>query len=294
MTTTAEAAPSRGSQFTGTVHVYEPHRAGLPKLGPYVRELWQRREFATEMSRASIRAANTRTVFGQIWLMLNPLLLAAVYLLLVNVLSPKAQGMDYFAHLTAGLFTYYFISGCMSTGAGSVVGGGKLLMNTAFPRLLLPLSAVRTAFYRYLPTLPVFGVFYLLSPSHVFTWRTLLVIPFLMMIIIFSCGLAAIFATLQVYFRDTASFLPYFVRIWLYLSPVIFTMEQLRQHAKGYVHLLYLNPLYSLLGGFTQTLVQSRVPALNVWLAALAWTVVTAVLGAAYLMSRERDFAVRI
>ncbi len=282
------------SEFDSTHHVYEPHRAGLPKLRPYIRELWARREFAAEMSRAGIRAANTQTLFGQVWLVLNPLLLAGVYMLLVNVLSGQAQGWEYFAHLTAGLFTFYLISGCMSTGAASVVGGGRLLMNTAFPRLLLPLSAVRTAFYRYLPTLPVFAVFYMLSPSDQYTWKTLLSVVFLAMIVIFSAGLAAIFATAQVYFRDTASFLPYFIRIWLYLSPVIFTVEQLRHHAGGYARVLYLNPLYSLLGGFTDLLVRSEMPSLTMWLVALAWSILTAVVGAAYFMSRERDFAVRI
>ena len=130
MTTPADVARP-GPLSSETLHVYEPHRAGLPKkLGPYFRELWERREFAAEMSRSGIRAANTRTVFGQIWLVLNPLLLALVYYLLVNVLSRQSQGMDFFAHLTAGLFTFYFISGCMSTGAASVVGGGRLLLNT--------------------------------------------------------------------------------------------------------------------------------------------------------------------
>ncbi len=292
---TSSSAAAEASEFTRTRQVYEPHRAGLPRLAPYFRELWARREFAAEMSRASIRAANTQTVFGQVWLVLNPLLLAGVYMLLVNVLSGKQQGMDFFAHLTAGLFTFYFISGSMASGAGSVVGGGRLLMNTAFPRLLLPLSAVRTAFFRYLPTLPVFAVFYVLSPSHQFTWKTLLSVAFLVMIVVFSAGLAAIFATVQVYFRDTSSFLPYFIRIWLYLSPVIFTVEQLRTHAGSTLsHLLYLNPLYSLLGGFTDLLVRSEVPHWHVWLASLAWSVVAAVFGFGYLMSRERDFAVRI
>ena len=66
------------------VQVYEPHRAGLPPLRPYVTELWRRRHFAAELSRATMRAANTRTFFGQVWLILNPLLLAFVYYVLVK------------------------------------------------------------------------------------------------------------------------------------------------------------------------------------------------------------------
>ena len=42
------------NEFTTTHHVYEPHRAGIPPLRSYITELWRRREFAAEMSRASL------------------------------------------------------------------------------------------------------------------------------------------------------------------------------------------------------------------------------------------------
>jgi teichoic acid transport system permease protein len=271
------------------VHVYEPHKAGLPPMRAYVRELWQRRHFAVELSRAQMRAANSRTLFGQIWLVLNPLLLASVYFVLVNVLSSRANGMEYFAHLTAGLFVYYFVSGSMTTGAASVTGAGKLLMNTAFPRLLMPLSAVRTAFFRFLPTVPVYVVFHLLADNP-WNLATLLSLVFLGMIVVFASGLAAVFATLQVYFRDTTSFLPYFVRVWLYLSPVILLPEQLSRF--GVLELF--NPLFSLLGGYTDLLVRGQIPDLQTWLMALGWSVASILLGGWYFVSRERDFAVRV
>ena len=46
------------NEFTTTHHVYEPHRAGIPPLANYTRELWKRREFASEMSKATLRGAN--------------------------------------------------------------------------------------------------------------------------------------------------------------------------------------------------------------------------------------------
>ena len=128
------------NEFTTTHHVYVPHRGGLPPVLPYVRELWRRREFATELSRAVLRGANTTTVFGQLWLVINPLLLAGVYYLLVFILAGGSKGMDFFAQLCAGLFVFYFVAGSMTSGAASVVGGGERLLNTAFPRLLLALS----------------------------------------------------------------------------------------------------------------------------------------------------------
>ncbi|MCR6703953.1 MAG: ABC transporter permease [Cellulomonas sp.] len=79
----------------------------------------------------------------------------------------------------------------------------------------------------------------------------LLAIVFLLMITVFSFGLAAIMATLQVYFRDTSSFLPFFTRIWLYLSPVLWTIDDLGGHGPRFAHIMLIgNPLFSLIGGW--------------------------------------------
>lgn len=281
------------NQFTTTHHVYVPHKAGVPPIRPYLTELLRRREFATELSRSNLRSANTMTFFGQLWMVLNPLLLASVYFLLVQILSGGRHGWEFFAQLTGGLFMFYFVAGSMSTGAGSVVGGGKLLLNTAFPRLLMPFSAVRTAFFRFLPTLPVYLVFHLVAGLP---WGlgTLAAIPFLLMLIVFSLGISALFATLQVYFRDTASFLPYITRIWLYASPVLWSIEQIPPRFQPVATVLEVaNPLHSLLGGYLEALSRGTVPHLSTWLIAAAWSFGALAVGSLYFMSREREFAVR-
>jgi len=278
-------------EFTSQVHVYEPHRAGIPPIGPYVREVWRRREFAAEMSRASMRAANTRTLFGQLWLVLNPLLLALVYFLLVNVLSGGGRGKEFFAHLTAGLFAFYYVSACMATGAGSVIGAGKLLLNTAFPRLLLPLSAVRTAFYRFLPTIPVYLVIALWAGVP-WSPNMLVAVYFLLCMTVFGAGMAAFFATLQVYFRDTSSFLPYVLRIWLYLSPILYYTEDVPERFQTLS--LYLNPFYSMMGGYGDALVRGTMPPPELFAISAVWALLAFGVGSLWFMSRERDFAVRI
>jgi len=91
MSTTADPARERENEFTARRHVYEPHRVGLPPMIPYVQELWRRREFAVELSRTNLRAQHFDTAFGQLWLILNPLLLGFVYFLLVDILHHHAN-----------------------------------------------------------------------------------------------------------------------------------------------------------------------------------------------------------
>jgi len=285
------------SGFLTEYQVYEPHKVGLPPLRPYFTELWRRRHFAAELSKSNMRAANTRTFFGQIWLVINPLLLACVYYVLVDILAGNATpkpgadtGLEKLSHLVAGIFAYYLVAGCITAGANSVVSSGALISNMAFPRLLMPLSAIRTAFFRFLPTVPVYLILHAIA-GRSFTWHMLLAPFFLATMTVFAVGLAATFATLQVYFRDTMSFLPYFLRIWLYLSPVLWFAEDVKPGLKPF---MAFNPLYSMLGGWTDLLVQGTLPSIGLWLAATAWATVSILVGSLFFISREREFAVRL
>ena len=289
------AAPTqeRRSTFEPVYHHYGPHRAGLPPLVPYFRELWRRRGFATEMSRATMRGEKTSTVFGQLWLVLNPLLLAGVYYLLITILrgshNPKA-----FVHLTLALFAFQLISGSINSGTKSVVGSGKLVINTAFPRLLIPLSAVRTSFFRFLPTVPVYLLFHIIFLTRVWSPTMFLSLWFLATMVVFGAGLAALFAAVQVYFRDTSSFLPYFIRIWMYLSPVLWLPEDIKHFSKGLLTVIELNPVYAMVGGYTETIQEGKVPDLSLFVSSGLWALAAAAIGFLFFISRERDFAVRL
>ena len=59
MTSTITGSAPAEDEYFGEHHVFEPHRAGIPKLGTYIPELWKRREFARECARMSVTADST-------------------------------------------------------------------------------------------------------------------------------------------------------------------------------------------------------------------------------------------
>src|SRR4051794_30853922 len=271
-------------------HVYEPHRVGLPPIGPYVRELWRRREFALELSRTKLQSQHFDTALGKLWLVLNPMLLALVYFILVDILRRGHRPHAFFAHLVAGIFAYYFVSGAVRDGVKSVVSGGKLVLNTAFPRTLLPLSTVVTSFYRFVPTFLIYIPIHLVSDLPV-SWVDLWVVPIVFCLALVAGGLSMFVAALQVYFRDVKSFLPYVLRVWLYASPVLYYAYQVPE---SYKWILKANPIGSLLTAWGEVLQRGHSPRPVDMLLGLAWGVVLFVGGALFFMSREREFAVRL
>src|SRR5215218_1326149 len=186
-------------------HVFEPHRTGVPPLGAYLRDLWARRDFVLELARTTLRAQHFNTTLGQLWLVINPLLL--------------------------GLVAFNLVSTSIQQGARSVVGGGRLILNSAFPRTVLPLASVLTAFMRFLPTLGVYAVVHAVAGLPV-GLHLLWAIPILGLLLVFAAGAAMIAAAAQVYIRDLTNILPYFLRIWLYVSPVLYYADEIPSRFK--------------------------------------------------------------
>ena len=271
--------------------IHEPFKAGLPNLPKYLKDIWLRREFAGELSRATMRSQEASTFFGRMWLVINPLFLGSVYFVLVSIISKGAHsGTDYMAHLLAGLFAFQFFSQSMINGSKSVLGVGKLVINRSFPRLILPISSVLIALYRFLPSLVVYFVFHLITKQPV-SLNQLYAIPAFLMIFVFSIGVATLLATMQVYFRDLKSFLPYVSRILLYATPVLYYADTIPENLR---FMQYINPLFGMFGAWGEALVRGGVPDTSLWISGLIWSLGTFFLGTFVFLSREREFAVRI
>jgi teichoic acid transport system permease protein len=290
MSAVAEQRRAAQDEFASQVHVYEPHRVGLPPLRPYFRELWRRRAFAVELARSNLRAQNYNTVLGQLWLILNPLFLGLVYFMLVTIVRGDSRGSAFLAHLLLGVFAFRLVSGAIRPGAKSVTSGGRLILNTAFPRALLPISAVLASILRFLPTLGIYAIVHALAGLPV-TPEILWGIPILALMVVFATGMTMLVATAQVYFRDTRNFLPFFLRIWVFASPILYYANEVPEQLR---FVLYVNPLYPMLATLSETVNFGRSPSSGLLAASVAWAAAGLVVGAVLFISREREFAVRL
>jgi teichoic acid transport system permease protein len=280
----------RENDFAEEHHVYEPHLVGLPPIVPYLREAWRRRSFAIELSRTKLRAQHFNTLFGQLWLVLNPLLLAGVYFVLVDILRGGSSRPGFFAHLVAGIFAYHLVADAVRDGTKSVVSGGRLILNTAFPRVLLPHASVISAVKRFFSTLVIYVPIHIAAGLPVGP-ELLWVIPLLGLLVVMASGLAMIVAALQVYFRDLKNMMPYLLRIWLFASPVLYYADEMPQK---YQFLLNVNPLGQLLSAWSDAINLGRAPSTESLVVATAWAFGLLIAGFLFFVSREREFAVRL
>ena len=272
--------------------VYEPTVTGLPPLRPYLAALRERRRFIWHLARTDLKAEHYNTVLGQIWVVIDPLFLAAVYFLLRSVVRPAATGADrnqVIAHLIWAVFFFMYTSNVVTAGSRSLVKGGGLILNASFPRAVLPLVAVIKAACDFAPTLLVYFVFQVVLGQPI--TPALLFVPVIVVTLtVFNTGVALLVAPITVFYRDTANVIPYVTRIWMYITPVLFAIDEIPPGLKAY---LRWNPLYPTFAALEQIFTGSA-PSAVYLLAASAWALVAFMVGAVVFLSREREFAVRL
>lgn len=272
--------------------VWVPFKRQTPNLLTYVRKIYERRAFMHEFSLSQRRLEHMDTFFGQLWTVMSPLFMASVYYALIFVIQGGHQGAEFFVHLISGVFFFSFISTSARRCATSITGAGRLIMNAAFPRAILPLTETWTAF---LQVLPAFIVLLILQFSilHKVGWQLLFAIPALFSAFIFAAGLGMVLATANVYFRDTVSILPYITRLWMYASPVLYVPETIFKMT-DHDWLASLNPIFDTLRIWSGTIAGLQTFELQTWLVSFAWGIGMFIVGSLLFLSREGEFAVRI
>jgi teichoic acid transport system permease protein len=272
--------------------VYESTATGMPQLRPYLLDLWGRRRFIWHLARTDLKGEHYDSAIGQVWVVLDPLLMAAVYFLLRTVVRPAGSGAArnlIIAHLVWSVFFFTFVQNSLQVGARSVLGGRNLIMNASFPRAVLPLVAIVKAVFDFLPTMLVYFAFHALLGQPF--GLALLTLPVVIVILtLFNLGLALLFAPLMVFFRDTGGFLPYITRIWLYVTPALYFIREITPKLLVYLRWNPLFPTYAAL----EQIFAAKMPSQGYLLASLAWAVGFFLLGSVVFLARERDFAVRL
>lgn len=266
-----------------------------PGLGAYIPALWQRRHFLVVFARSRLEASNNANRLGQLWQVLNPLLNAAVYYLVFGVIFDAARTVENFtAFLVTGVFVFGFTQRAIMSGAKSITGNMGLVRALHFPRAVLPLSEVYEELLKTGTSLVVLAVIVLLTGEPLgLTWLQL---PFAIGLqFLFSAGIAFVFARLTTSVRDIAQFLPFAMRIWLYLSGVMYPIAVLEERLRaegfsGVAAVLGLNPAAIYIDLVRGSLMASSPAAPSDWVIGAVWAVAAFVLGFVYFWRAEARY----
>lgn len=259
-------------------------------LSQYLRDLWRWRNFMITVPLNDMRAQNQDTFFGQLWHLLNPLMLAMIYYVIFGVILGISRGGvdNYIAFLVVGVITFNYTRTSLRSGARIIVRNRKLVQSINFPRAALPISALlENVISHVIAVVVMWGVLVLTGVDPAPTWA--LFIPIIIIQSLFNLGLAMFVARFAFHFRDTNQFLPYVLRIWFYVSGVLIPIEKRFVTMPSARAVLQANPIYVIIDVSRDAFIHGVVDPRQL-LIATAWAVGLFVGGFLYFRRAENEY----
>jgi ABC-2 type transport system permease protein len=200
----------------------------------YLKEVLSSRELLANLTLREIRGQYKRTIFGQLWSLVNPLASMLVYTIVFAFILRAApppgdpSGLNiYPVWLLCGLLPWTFFSTVLQTGMGTLLANAGLVQKVYFTRIVLPLSTVGSVGFNWLFEMGVLAVVLAICGSWILPWLPL-VLLMMVVLAVFAAGIALMLSVANVYFRDTQYFVSILMQMWMYLTPIIYPVTLIK------------------------------------------------------------------
>jgi lipopolysaccharide transport system permease protein len=242
----------------------------------HLKELWNYRMLLWLFVYRDIKARYKHTTLGITWVIIQPLFLMFVLTLVFShFFNVATSGVPYPIFSYVALLPWIFISKIVSTTGNKFIINQSLITRIYFPREIIPLSEVVSGLIDFGFASIVFilmAFFYHVS----FTPALLFLLIIIPIQIILSSGLALIVSVLSVLFRDLQFAIPLVTQLWMYASPVIYSVHNLQERYKV---LFYINPLTGIIEGYRDILIYGNSPDFSYLLSSLGFSLLFLLFG---------------
>jgi teichoic acid transport system permease protein len=271
---------------------------GRPRLRDYLKMVWQRREFAYNLASGQFRAQHMDTLLGNLWQLINPILLIAIYYLIFGVLLAGARGElgpeNYIGFLAVGVFIYSYQQRAISAGASSIIGNLGLIRSLQFPRAVLPASTVIKEVLGFGSSLVVMVLVMAVTGEGFHVHMLWFPVAFVL-ITAFAFGGALVTARMTEAVRDTRNLLPFVFRLLFYMSGVLYDPNRFIRNRPSLQELdwmFLLNPFYVYVSLARESMMSTFHPADQVllWAFSIGWAVVALGFGLWYFLGAEKKY----
>ncbi|MFH1047614.1 MAG: ABC transporter permease [Patescibacteria group bacterium] len=258
-------------------------------VGVDFRELWRYRDLLRALVERNIKVRYKQTIIGVGWAIFQPLTTMIIFTIFFGRLAGMpSDGIPYPIFVYAGLLYWTFFSTALSGASNSMIENTNMIQKIYFPRLLAPLSAILTPAIDFAVALLILFVlmaYYHYAPNLV----GLLLIPVLVICTVLAMlGVGLLFAALNVKYRDVRYVLPFFIQMFMFITPVIYPVSIIPEKFRW---IAALNPMSGVITVSRSTLLgDGSIDWLSL-LISVSVGIALLIIGLAYFKKTERFFA---
>ncbi|MEE4186442.1 MAG: ABC transporter permease [Gammaproteobacteria bacterium] len=215
------------------------------------RELQQYVDLLYFMVWRAVKVSYAQSVGGFAWVIIQPVLQVIVFSLVFGgLLSVDTEGIPYPLLTTLAIIPWTYMSATMNEASGSLVGNAQMLAKIYFPRIIFLLTPVLSNLITFFVSLLLIGAVLVYYEVQLTLQVLYLPLVFLLMIIN-PLAISLWLASLAIRFRDVRIIMGYFMRMLIYLVPVMYPSSQIPAAYRSYY---ILNPFVGVIEGYRSCL----------------------------------------
>lgn len=225
-----------------------------------------------ELVKRDFKKKYKRTILGMAWSILSPLLM----LLVMRLVFTQFFGRNmehYTTYLFAGNLVFSYFNESTGQGMTALMGNAGIFSKVNIPKYLFLFSKNVQTLINFGLTLIIFVLFCAMD-GITFTWKFILLLYPIVLLLLFNIGLGLILSALFVFFRDIQYLWSVFTQILMYMSAIFYTIDQYSNTVRN---LFLLNPVYLFIRYFRKIVIDATIP--SIWFHLLMLLDVLIVLG---------------
>ncbi|WP_033827544.1 ABC transporter permease [Bacillus andreraoultii] len=202
-----------------------------------------------------LQSRNKSNYLGVAWEFINPFIQILIYWFVFGSISRRAnievmpnKDVPFIAWLLGGFIIWNFFYQATIQGSKSIYTRLGMLSKMNFPMSIIPTYVIFSQFYVHLVMLLV-SIILLQFMGYYINIYYLQLFYFIVATFVFLFSISLITSTLSTIIRDVHMFLNAILRMFLYLTPVLWPISSVISDSK-IVTLIKLNPLYYLIEGY--------------------------------------------
>ena len=252
------------------------------------RELWEYRELLCFLTWRNLKVRYSQTVIGVLWVVMQPVLTMLVFSVLFGRFAKlPSEGAPYTIFVFVALLPWNLLATATSGAGVSLVVSRNLISKVYFPRIIVPIAKVMESVIDFCISCVV--LFCLMLFYRIFPGINVLFLPFFILwTLVLALGVGIWLSALNVKYRDVNYAIPFLVQIWLYASPVAYTLNLV---PKKWHWMYSLNPMVGIIEGFRWSLLGKGVGLVTVFPISLAVTFAIFITAITYFSNSEKTFA---
>lgn len=258
-------------------------------------ELWRYKDLIWLFVKRDFTVMYKQTILGPAWVLINPLLSAAMYTVMFGVIAKlPTDGVPQALFYLAGTALWGFFAACINRVSATFTSNSAIFSKVYFPRLTMPISTMLSAFINFvLQFIMFFGLllFYTakgqVHPNWAYMPLTLLLLA---QVGLLGLGCGIIVSSLTTRYRDLMVVVGFGVQLWMYGTPVVYPLSMIDGMNRVLHIAMVLNPMTAPMETFRFIFFGTGQVTLRLWAISLVWTVVLLALGLSLFSKVEKTF----